>query len=77
MGWKKPTNVVLLLLGIGIVIYYRTCGQSCTFLKGNMFGIDLAYFGIALCAALIVVNLAGYERLNTMFLSGAMEPRSI
>jgi hypothetical protein len=72
MGWKKPTNVVLLLLGIGIVIYYRTCGQSCTFLKGNMFGIDLAYFGIALCAALIVINLAGYERLNTMFLSGAM-----
>lgn len=72
MGWKKPTNLVLLLLGIGIVIYYRTCGQSCTFLKGNMFGIDLAYYGIAFCAALIVSNLAGYERLNTTFLSGAM-----
>ncbi len=32
----------------------------------------MVYYGIAFCAVLIGVNLAGYERLNTMFLSGAM-----
>jgi hypothetical protein len=72
MKWKKPTNIALLLLGIGVVVYYRTCGQSCTFLKGSMFGLDIAYFGIAFCVALIALNLAGYERLNTILLAGAM-----
>lgn len=72
MSWKRPLSIALLLLGIGVVIYYRTCGQSCTFLKGDVFGVDLAYLGVAFCAALIMINLVGYERLNTIFLSGAM-----
>jgi hypothetical protein len=72
MFWKRMASIVLLLIGIGVVVYYRTCGQSCTFLKGHVFGIDLAYLGIAFCGLLIVVNLVGYDRLSTVFLSAAM-----
>lgn len=72
MSWKRPLSIALLLLGIGIVVYYRTCGQSCTFLRGDVFGIDLAYFGIGFCAALILIILLGYERLSIVCLSGAM-----
>jgi thiol:disulfide interchange protein DsbA len=72
MSWKRPLNVGLLLLGIGVVVYYQTCGQSCTFLRGDVFGVDLAYLGIAFCTGLIIINLAGHERLNSIFLSAAM-----
>lgn len=72
MNWKKPITVALLLIGIGLIVYYRTCGQSCTFLKGDVFGIDLAYLGIAFCAALIFINLIGFDRFNVVILAGAM-----
>lgn len=70
--WKRIASIILLMLAIGVVVYYRICGTSCSFLKGNVFGIDLAYIGYAFCGLLIIVNLVGADRLNTVLLSSAM-----
>jgi len=54
---KKYRNVIaimLALIGIGLMIYYDYCDTACSYLKGDIWGIDLKWFGIAYMAAIIV-----------------------
>ena len=60
---KKWINVALALAGIGLVFYYAVCGESCSYLRGELFGIDLKYTGILFMAALIALSLARQELL--------------
>jgi thiol-disulfide isomerase/thioredoxin len=49
-GIKKYRNVITILLaltGIGLMIYYDYCGTSCNYLRGDIWGIDLKWIGIA------------------------------
>ena len=47
MGARKIINIALPLAGLGVIIFYNFCGTTCTFLKGDLFGVDLKYLGIA------------------------------
>jgi len=54
---KKYRNVItimLALIGIGLMMYYDYCDTTCSYLKGDIWGIDLKWFGIAYMAAIIV-----------------------
>jgi len=56
-GVKKYRNIItiaLALIGIGIMAYYDYCDTACSYLKGDIFGIDLKWFGIAYMAVIIV-----------------------
>ncbi len=56
-GFRKYRNIfsiVLALIGIGIMAYYDYCDTTCSYLKGDIFGIDLKWVGIAFMAAVIV-----------------------
>ncbi len=56
-GIKKYRNIatiVLALIGIGIMAYYDYCDTTCSYLKGDIFGIDLKWVGIAYMIAIIV-----------------------
>jgi thiol:disulfide interchange protein DsbA len=45
---------MLALIGIGLMMYYDYCDTTCSYLKGDIWGIDLKWFGIAYMAAIIV-----------------------
>jgi hypothetical protein len=54
---NKHRNVIttlLSLIGIGIMAYYDYCDSSCSYLKGDIWGIDLKWVGIAYMTAIIV-----------------------
>jgi thiol-disulfide isomerase/thioredoxin len=55
-GIKKYRNVITILLalaGIGLMIYYDYCDTACSYLQGDIWGIDLKWFGIAYMVAII------------------------
>ena len=54
---KKYWNLItiaLSVIGIGIMAYYDHCDTACSYLKGDIWGIDLKWVGIAYMTAIIV-----------------------
>ncbi len=41
------------IVGIGTMVYYASCTTSCSYLQGDILGIDLKYVGVAYMAAII------------------------
>lgn len=76
MHWlfaKRYTiNIILLLVGVGVVVFYTLCGDACTYLQGGMFGIDLQYLGIAYVVVLIVSNILKRDLIILMLLSAGI-----
>lgn len=52
--YRNLITIVLSLIGIGIMAYYDYCDTTCSYLKGDIFGIDLKWVGIAYMAAIIL-----------------------
>jgi thiol-disulfide isomerase/thioredoxin len=44
---RRAITMILAAAGIGIMFYYKTCETACSYLQGDIFGIDLAHIGIA------------------------------
>lgn len=70
--WKYLINVVLLLIAIGLEVFYTVCGGSCSYLRGNIFGMDLTYVGIIFAVILIVLSLLKWDRLILVLLSAGV-----
>jgi len=70
--WKYPVNVLLLLIAIGLEVFYSVCGGSCSYLKGSIFGVDLAYVGILFAVMLIVLSLLKRHRLILTLVSAGV-----
>ncbi len=63
-AFKKYRNIitiVLALIGIGTMVYYDYCDTACSYLKGDIFGIDLKWIGISYMAIIIV--LAAFKQM--------------
>ena len=52
--YRNIMTIILALIGIGLMAYYDYCDTACSYLKGDIFGIDLKWVGIAYMAAIIV-----------------------
>jgi hypothetical protein len=50
----KALNVLLPLIGIGLMLVYEYCDTSCTYLKGSLVGIDLKWLGITYMVVLFL-----------------------
>ena len=57
---KKTATIVLALVGIGTMAFYTLCDTECSYLQGDVLGIDLKLVGILFMA--VVAVLAGAER---------------
>jgi uncharacterized membrane protein len=75
----KILDVVLPILGIGLMVFYGVCDTGCSSLQGTFLGLDLKWIGILYMAALLVLALPPVSRygtlvrtLRTMMLSGAL-----
>jgi hypothetical protein len=72
-------NLILPLVGAGIILYYSVCGQSCAYLKGGIYllgkgypGINLTYLGLAFAGILFIGALLKWEAINLLLLSAAI-----
>ena len=66
-----PT-VALALAGIGLMAYYNHCDTACSYLRGDIFGLDLKWVGIAFMAVLILLTALGQTGLVRACLAGGL-----
>lgn len=53
--YRNSITIALALIGIVLMVFYSVCDTSCSYLKGDIFGIDLKYIGIGYMLAIIVL----------------------
>ncbi len=58
--YRHIVTIMLAFAGIGIVAYYDYCDTACSYLHGDIFGIDLKWVGISYMA-MILSFLINYE----------------
>jgi len=52
--YRNAITIILALIGIGLMAYYDYCDTACSYLKGDIWGINLKWVGIAYMTAIIV-----------------------
>jgi uncharacterized membrane protein/thiol-disulfide isomerase/thioredoxin len=52
---RSVITIILAVAGMGIMFYYKACENACTYLQGDIFGIDLSYIGIVYMLMIIVL----------------------
>ncbi len=68
---RDVTTIALALIGIALMFFYSVCDTSCSYLKGDIFGIDLKYIGIGYMLA--IIGLALFKQMamvRILFASG-------
>jgi uncharacterized membrane protein len=69
---KEKLNILLALAGIALVFVYAYCGDSCSYLKGSIFGIDLKIMGVLFMGTLIALGLFGRSDYRLLLLSAGV-----
>lgn len=60
--YRHILTILLALVGIGLMAYYDYCDTTCSYLKGDILGIDLKFVGIAYMC--IVIIFAAFKQMN-------------
>lgn len=60
---------ILALLGIGIILFYISCEDSCRYLKGSLWGVDLKYLGLFFLVVVLLLNFLKKDTLCLILLS--------
>jgi hypothetical protein len=75
----KNLNVILPVVGMGVMIFYEICDTLCAYITGSFLGIDLKIIGILFMAVLLILTIpaiSSYKtpvnHLRAMMLAGAM-----
>ena len=63
IGVRRVANIVLPLLVLGDMILYNFCFSTCSFLKGDLLGIDMKYVGLFIPLPLIALALMRQDLL--------------
>lgn len=50
--YRRSITIALALIGIGLMMYYDYCDTACSYLKGDLWGIDLKWVGVAFMTAI-------------------------
>lgn len=53
----KTGNIILPVLAVGAVFANKACDTGCTYLYGNLFGVDLNSLGIVLAITILLLSL--------------------
>ena len=65
-------TIALAVIGIVLMLFYSVCDTACTYLKGDIFGIDLKYIGIAYMLAIIAFALSNQIALVRILLAAGI-----
>jgi hypothetical protein len=69
---KEKLNILLALAGIALVFVYAYCGDSCSYLKGSIFGIDLKYMGVLFMGSILALSLFNLKEYRLLLLSAGV-----
>ena len=72
---KKYRNIITIILAavcIGIMAYYDYCDTACSYLKGDIFGIDLKWVGMAYMAGVIIFAVIGQTPFVRILLAAGL-----
>jgi thiol:disulfide interchange protein DsbA len=69
---KVIFNITLALISMGIIVFDYFCRGTCSYISGDLFGIDLRYFGLAFMALIIALSFFKKSRELAMVLSAGM-----
>ena len=72
MTRKDKISILLALAGIALVFVYAYCGDSCSYLKGSIFGIDLKYMGVLFMGSIIALSLLRLRDYRLLLLSAGV-----
>lgn len=60
--YKRGLTVLLSLTGIGAMVFYAACNTSCSYLQGDIFGMDLKHVGIGYMGT--IMALAAFQQAD-------------
>jgi len=69
LSWRYAITIILALIAIGIEYFYTICETACSYLKGDIFNIELQYIGIGYMVAIIVLAILKKDTLLLILLS--------
>ena len=72
MRYRLWISILPALAGVGTMIYYATCTTSCSYLRGDILGIDLKYVGVTYMAAIILLALIRQADLLRMVVAAGI-----
>ena len=65
-------NLILVLLGLTVMVYYITCKDSCAYLQGALMGLDLKYVGFIFLPVMGVLAILRQWPYLRAVLAGAL-----
>ena len=65
-------TIMLAVIGIGLMAFYTVCDTACSYLRGDIFGIDLKYIGVAYMAVIIILALLKQADLIRMLVAAGI-----
>jgi hypothetical protein len=68
-GVRRVTNIVLPIVILGDMIFYQFCLSSCSYLRGDILGLDMKYVGLLIPLPLIALALLRQDLLYLLALS--------
>jgi len=78
-AWRNAVDILLPVIGLGLVIFYQICDTACSALRGKLLGVDLKVVGILFMASLLAIAALQRTRLSspaghlrTLMLAGAL-----
>ena len=57
MHYRLVITILLAIAGIGLMVFYAVCDTACSYLRGDILGLDLKYVGVTYMGAIIVLAL--------------------
>ena len=78
-AWQDAVDILLPVIGLGLVIFYQICDTACSSLQGTLLGVDLKVVGILFMTSLLAIVALQRTRfssparhLRTLMLAGAL-----
>ena len=69
---KRSVTTILAITGIGIMGVYSLCSESCAYLEGTLFEVDLKYLGIFFMTLVLAAGALGMDVTCALLLSLGM-----
>lgn len=70
--YRRSMTIVLAVISIALMVYYDYCDTACSYLKGDVLGIDLKWVGVAYMALIIVFAVVRQASLVRIFLAAGL-----
>ena len=69
---RLPITAAAAMAGIGIMVYYASCDTGCSYLRGDLLGIDLKYVGVGYMGVIIALALFRQADLLRMLVAAGI-----